>query len=522
MATTETKISSEYSIPLFLALVTAGLAGNYFKYPIFLNIDFLFGSIFAMLALQFFRLGRGIIAAAVIAGYTYILWNHPYAIIILTAEVAFVGLLMNRRKMGMVLADALYWLVIGMPLVYLFYHICMNVPPSSTYITMTKQALNGIANALTARLVFTGIVLRSRSALISYREIIYNLLTAFVLFPALVVLAISSHGDFKETDRNIRLGLMQNSQRMNHYVVTWIKNRKLSVINLANIAVSKTPQQMQPYLELVRNSDANYPKMGLLDKTATITAYSPLVDELGKSTIGLSAADRPYLPILKKELKPMLSEVLIGRVGTPKPRVFMLAPVVIRGEFGGYIVGVLSLDQIREQLEKSLSYNAMFYTLLDRNGGVIMTNRTDQKVLSPFVRDKGEFKPVDTIISQWTPKLPNNIPMSERWKKSFYVAETAIGDLAEWKLILEQPVAPFQKALFDKYTARLLILFMILLGALIIAEMLSRRIIYSIETLSRITLDIPAKLAKADVPIIWPETAIDVLVKQFHNSNSRH
>ena len=105
--------------------------------------------------------------------------------------------------------------------------------------------------------------------------------------------------------------------------------------------------------------------------------------------------------------------------------------------------------------------------------------------------------------------MPNNIPMSERWKKSFYVAETAIGDLAEWKLILEQPVAPFQKALFDKYTARLLILFMILLGALIIAEMLSRRIIYSIETLSRITLDIPAKLAKADVPIIWPETAIE-------------
>ena len=141
---------------LGIALIAAGLAGNYFKFPIFLNIDFLFGSIFAMLALQFFGLGRGILAAAIIAGYTYILWNHPYAIIIMTAEVAVVGWLMGRRKMGLVLADTLYWLLIGMPLVYLFYHVVMHVPFSNTSVVMTKQAVNGITNALIARLIFTG------------------------------------------------------------------------------------------------------------------------------------------------------------------------------------------------------------------------------------------------------------------------------------------------------------------------------------------------------------------------------
>jgi len=64
------------TLSLFLVLIVAGLAGNYFRFPIFLNIDFLFGSIFAMLALQFFGLGRGISADAIIAGYTYILWKH--------------------------------------------------------------------------------------------------------------------------------------------------------------------------------------------------------------------------------------------------------------------------------------------------------------------------------------------------------------------------------------------------------------------------------------------------------------
>jgi len=103
------------TLPLFLALILAGLAGNYFRFPIFLNIDFLFGSILAMLALQFFGLGRGILAAAIIASYTYILWNHPYAIIIMTAEVAVVGWLMGHRKIGMVLADTIYWLIVGLP-----------------------------------------------------------------------------------------------------------------------------------------------------------------------------------------------------------------------------------------------------------------------------------------------------------------------------------------------------------------------------------------------------------------------
>ena len=136
-------IPRKYNIPICLALIAAGFAGNYFNYPIFLNIDFLFGSIFAMLALQLLGFGRGVLTAAFIASYTYILWNHPYAAIVLTAEVLVVGWLMARRKIGMVLADTLFWFIIGMPLIYLFYHVVMNVPPSNTYITMTKQVSIG-------------------------------------------------------------------------------------------------------------------------------------------------------------------------------------------------------------------------------------------------------------------------------------------------------------------------------------------------------------------------------------------
>lgn len=184
-------------VTLFLTLTAAGLAGNYFKYPVFLNIDFLFGSVFAMLALQVFGLGRGILAAALIASVTYAHWNHPYAIIILTLEVAAVWWMIRRLQIGLVLADAIYWLIIGMPLVFLFYYGVMDVPWGNTSMVMIKQAVNGIANALLARLLITGFVLGARQGQVTYRDLIYNLLAFFALYPALILLMVAGHSDFK-------------------------------------------------------------------------------------------------------------------------------------------------------------------------------------------------------------------------------------------------------------------------------------------------------------------------------------
>lgn len=391
---------SPYRALLFLGLIAAGLAGNYYKYPIFLNIDFLFGSIFALLALQFFGLARGVATACIIAGYTYFIWNHPYAIIIMTAEVLFVGWLMQRRKTGMVLADTLYWLLVGMPLVYLFYHLVMDVPLSNTSIVMIKQAVNGIANALIARLLFTGFALHSRSSLISLKDIIYNLLAFFVLFPALIMLALSSRSDFNETDRNIRGNLIHNSEEVADHLQTWQFNQKTSLADLDN-----------------------------------------------------------------------------------------------------------KLDRL-----------AMLYTLVDKNNNVIATNRSDQTIMSPFVRDKGTLHRLDNGISQWVPVLPPNTPVSERWKQSVYVTEVTIGDPAERRLILEQPIAPFQKTLNDNYTGKLTLLFLILLGSLALAELLSRRTIATLKKLYLFTKDLPDKLTTGDQEIIWPESTIEEthhLIKNF-------
>jgi len=495
-----------YGWGLFFALIAAGLTGNYLKFSI-LNADFIFGSIFALLALQFLGYVRGVIAAAVIAGYTLFAWNHPWAVVTMTAEVMAVGWLVSRRKTTLLVADAGYWLFAGIPLGYLCFHFISGLPASNAMFLMTKQAINGIANALVARMLFSLYSLHSQVERISFRELLANLLAFFVVITALIVMTVSSRSDFNETDIHLRNVLKRDSYQAADNLQYWVERKKLPLAVLAGMATTHSPGRMQTFLEQARKSDPDFLRVALLNKEAVITAISPAIDELGQSGVGKKFSDRPYFPILKGTLQPMLSEVVMARVNSPKPMASMLMPVVKQGKFAGYVAGVLNLSHIEHILKASASGQDLLYTLLDKNGKVIITNRRDQVVMTPFSRREGRMEGGGGEISQWIPALPPNTSTIELWGKSLYVAETSIGKLAEWQMIFEQPAAPFQKMLYDRYSGRFYIVFAIILAALLLAEIFSRMIVRENAELGRITHDLPAQL-DSDRQLDWPRSGI--------------
>jgi signal transduction histidine kinase/PAS domain-containing protein len=384
----------------------------------------------------------------------------------------------------------------------------MHVPLSNVSITMIKQAVNGIANALVARLIFTGLVLLTRSSKISFGDIVCNLMAFFVLCPALIILAVSGRTDFNQIDSTIRATLIRDGSRVNRFFTTWVSDRKDHLLNLADRAATTALPQMQTYLEFTQKSDSNFLRIGLLDKEAVVTAYHPLIDELGNENIGKKFSDRPFNLQLKQGLQPMLTEVVVARVGPPVPMVAIMAPVIFAGEYGGYVIGILRLAQIKNFLDENSKNKTTLYTLVDRNGKVIISNRTDQTVLEPFTREQGALNRLDAEISQWVPVIPPHTPIMERWKNSLYVAEIAIGNMAEWKLILEQPVAPFQRLLAAQYSGKLAVLFLVFLGSLALAEIISRRSMSTLEQLRLITHDLPIRLGTETKKIAWPESSI--------------
>jgi PAS domain S-box-containing protein len=136
--------------------------------------------------------------------------------------------------------------------------------------------------------------------------------------------------------------------------------------------------------------------------------------------------------------------------------------------------------------------------------------------MTPFVRGKGTLSRLDRI-SQWIPDQKSDTSPTARWRDSFYVAESSIGNMAEWRLILEQPVAPFQKMLYDNYAGKLTLLFLILIGALVIADLLSRKIVASLGQLRTLTYELPDRLTNVGQEIDWPESGIKE-IKQLVNN----
>ena len=235
------------TLAVFLLLTAAGLAGNYFPYEIFFSIQFVFGSIFSMLALQLLGLGWGVAAGALISAVTWHLWNHPYSIVIMTLEVLAVGLLVRRKQFGFVLADVLYWLFIGIPLSYFIYSDMLHLDMNTTLIFMFKQALNGIFNVMVARLLFMAVPRDRRlaAARFSYSEVLFTLLTLFVLVPCLLLLIINGRADRIETAQAVRESLSLNSRRVSAQLEGWLREHISRLAYIANLASRKPVSEMQ-------------------------------------------------------------------------------------------------------------------------------------------------------------------------------------------------------------------------------------------------------------------------------------
>lgn len=135
-------------------LLLSGLAyaGNAVNLTLFSPISFIFGSIFALIAVRLFGLAGGCVVALMGSCFTVYAWGHPYAMIIFTAEAASVYAL-SRRIPNIAMADALFWIFAGAPMALAFYSGLMDMDGVSGGLIALKQATNGVFNAVVAGLL---------------------------------------------------------------------------------------------------------------------------------------------------------------------------------------------------------------------------------------------------------------------------------------------------------------------------------------------------------------------------------
>lgn len=186
------------SILLLAVLTIAGFAGNYFALHLFTGFNYLFGSIAVLLVVRLFGMRWGFVAGVVASSWTVVLFGHPYAMIWLCGEPLFVGWLLTKgRTRNLVLYDTLYWPLIGVPLIWCFFRLVMHASVMGTIAAMLMYWLIGICNALIATLLLTYVPRLATAGeqeeyhSIPIHQILFNLLMAIVVIPAMIVLILN-------------------------------------------------------------------------------------------------------------------------------------------------------------------------------------------------------------------------------------------------------------------------------------------------------------------------------------------
>lgn len=199
--------------PVLITVVLSllGVAGNLLNFPLFFGVNFIFGSVAVLLALRLTGIWAGAVVALLAGFYTYVIWGHPYAMLIFIAEAVVVGLLIKRRFSSLVLADLLFWVLVGMPLIWVFYHGVMDMHETQSLLIVLKQPVNGVSNAIIATFIFYLIPTRfyrqhiqTDKPPIQIKELLFTTVLAITFSITLVLIIYQNHVSRIEYEKNLQ------------------------------------------------------------------------------------------------------------------------------------------------------------------------------------------------------------------------------------------------------------------------------------------------------------------------------
>lgn len=517
-----------------LVLTIAGYLGNYFSLSLFFGVDFLFGSILALIAVRLYGTAWGTLVAAIVSSYTIILWNQPYATLIFTLEAFVVGLLSRRCNRNLVLQDGIYWLAIGMPLIWFFYSIVMQFDPDGAALILVKQPVNGIFNALVASLLLTYLPITDwlrrwrivpnhrhfdRASVPSLQQTLITLLVALVFFPVLSLTVWESRQAISTIERDVQSNLNAIAQDLSIELHLWHQPYRKALQTLAESAAAGD-DDLDAKLEAIAATLPSFLKLYVTDAEGRVVAAYPATNERGQSAIGSNISDRPIFQTTRTRLQHQITGVRDDRANFD-PHVTMSEPIVRDAQFAGIAYGSLNTADIVQLLNTPINlsdrytFSQIGVTLSDRQQRAIASTNPEIDPTDAIALPSGTTRAIADNVSQWLPPK-GNLAAMQRWAKSRYILETPVGYSLPWTLTIESSATAQIDRMQDLYLNNLSILLAIAALALALAVAISRQIVRPLHQLANVTTNLPDKLLDQET-IRWPETTVSELELLLQN-----
>lgn len=507
-----------------VCLLVASYGLNLTKWTLFFNVDFIFGSIAVWLVVGLYGLRWGVLAGFLSGLCTYVLWGHPFSIITFTAEAGFVAWCFRRDRQNLLLLDAIFWCVLGMPLVWLFYHHFLNLDGVSALIVLLKQPVNALFNALIASLLLTHLPIhrwvgRPRAIpSLSLQQTLFNLFVAFVFFPTLWLTILSSQSVMPEIRAAAYDSLNGTALFDTAEVRSWYQQRSQALQQLAVVLARKPEWQaaeIAPYLELTQAVLSDLTHCAIADANGQILLEESTVNLSWLPNVMGEVDNRPFWETAKLTHTPIISNPSVA--GDGERAVILTVPIVRRGEVAGFVVGRLSLSRLAAALQANAHEQDMTLTVVGRKQQVVLSTNRDRPTGTSFdPRADGDLHWFDNHSYQWFPKKGSKLVMV-RWLNSLFVHESAIANDLPWQLVVEKVVKPDVLHVQRIYTRNLALILSIVLLALLCAVVLSRWLVRPLTQLATMTTNLPDKLITGE-SVRWGRsqvTEVNLLMGNF-------
>ncbi|MBD1915421.1 MULTISPECIES: ATP-binding protein [Cyanophyceae] len=509
-------IARQSSFGLIILLIL-GVLGNYFRWSFFFHIDFLFGTIAVWLVLSYYGVRWGAVAAIVASSITYFLWKHPYAIVIFTTEFLFVAFFYDRHsRRNLVLVNALYWVLIGMPLAWLLYCLVLKVDPNQAQIIMLKQGVNGIFNALVASLLLSYTPIhrwigrpQAVSAL-SLQQTLFNLLVAAAFFPTLILMAQASHGVVAQVVTEEQIHLNMFAQPLAVRIQAWYDRHVQATTALADTAaqaVGSAPLSLQNQAILQAQTNTIQALIPDFRHLVVTNGVNEIVAEADNDHGSAHELRLPELSQAASGLEPFLSGDRLGDHSAQDSTVLLSQPVLNQGQVQGRVWGEIDLSPMKGMLTETAANLNFQVTLVNQDQQVLLSTDPERGWKSTFdLRQTGEVVPLSEGMYHWLPT--NGSPLyAVRWRNSRFVDELPLPAIAGWKLIVESRAQPHVQPVQQQHTRGLFILMVVTGLTLAVAHWLSRRFVKPLFELAQATTNLPTQVQDCRT-IQWPTSPL--------------
>lgn len=362
----------------------AALGINQFGLAVFGGTELLLGGWLVLLVVYAYGPWHGAAAAAIALSTTVYTWGHPWGLMCSVGEAIAVGWLVHRRGWSRLSAGAVYWALVGVPLVAAGILLWSDIPFPSNWAIVVKYPANSLLIMLVALPVFESPrvqrwLLPGREARPPDAPLARMLFNRFgvILGLAIAALSIVAGRSFDASLRRLaEQSLTQDVAGIARTLTAYLDahQRPLRLTAREIEAHQANPERLSAQLDRVRAEYPGFLTMLCADRGGEIIAASPAIGGDGRPVVGsgLRVADRDYFRTPMATGQPFLSAVFRGRGFGSDLIVAMSEPV--RNESGRpawLVEGSLDLRRLLQEAGRAGGLGQRSLLILDQTRHVV-------------------------------------------------------------------------------------------------------------------------------------------------------